>query len=86
MMSEAIITVSEARLKKFNFYPLKMSDSNSFINSSDKQLIGILAIQGAVEEHVVCMKKLGCNTREVSTVTERHILSLRHSLQYRDNV
>ncbi len=56
---------------KFNFISLKMSDSNSSINSSDKQLIGILAIQGAVEEHVVCMKKLGCNTREVSTVTER---------------
>ena len=57
---------------KFNFISMKMSDSNSSINSSDKQLIGILAIQGAVEEHVVCMKKLGCNTREVSTtVTER---------------
>ena len=77
----------EARLMKFNLYPLKMSDSNSSINSIDKQLIGVLAIQGAVEEHVLCMKKLGCNTREVSTtVTERHILSIRHSLQYRDNV
>ncbi|KAJ1421271.1 SNO glutamine amidotransferase family-domain-containing protein [Ochromonadaceae sp. CCMP2298] len=27
--------------------------------------IGVLAIQGAVEEHVVCMQKLGCVTKEI---------------------
>ena len=47
-----------------------MSDSSLPGVNDNKQLIGILAIQGAVEEHVVCMKKLGCNTREVSSCHE----------------
>jgi len=27
--------------------------------------IGVLALQGAVEEHMMCLQKLGCNTKEV---------------------
>ena len=28
-------------------------------------LVGVLSLQGAVEEHIICLHKVGCKTREV---------------------
>ena len=35
--------------------------------------IGVLALQGAVEEHMMCLQKLGCNTKEVSEASYRYL-------------
>ena len=39
--------------------------------------IGVLALQGAVEEHMMCLQKLGCKTKEVGKAS---ILSISYAL------
>jgi glutamine amidotransferase PdxT len=34
--------------------------------SSDAPLVGVLALQGAFEEHQACLEAAGCRTRQVS--------------------
>jgi glutamine amidotransferase PdxT len=33
-----------------------------------RPLVGVLALQGAFEEHQKCLEAVGCRTRQVSTI------------------
>ena len=36
--------------------------------ASEGPLVGVLALQGAFEEHQTCLEAVGCRTRQVCTV------------------
>jgi glutamine amidotransferase PdxT len=39
-------------------------------NMQDEPLIGVLALQGAFEEHQKCLEAVGCRTRQVSFLSK----------------
>mmetsp|Transcript_8202 Transcript_8202/g.23573 ORF Transcript_8202/g.23573 Transcript_8202/m.23573 type:complete len:305 (+) Transcript_8202:146-1060(+) len=51
-----------------------MTSSSNHDDSTDKRddevLIGVLALQGAFEEHQHCLESVGCRTKQVRTVTD----------------
>lgn len=40
--------------------------NNNNDNSLEKPLVGVLAIQGAFEEHQKCLEASGCRTKQVN--------------------
>ena len=43
--------------------------SSRLRNSMQEPLIGVLALQGAFEEHQKCLAAVGCRTRQVSSLS-----------------
>jgi len=44
--------------------------NNNNDNSLEKPLVGVLAIQGAFEEHQKCLEASGCRTKQIRTVAD----------------
>ena len=40
-------------------------------NDEEKPLIGVLALQGAFEEHQACLEAVGCRTVQVGNIVGR---------------
>lgn len=44
--------------------------TNTTASESKKPLVGVLAIQGAFEEHQACLEAAGCRTKQIRTVAD----------------